>query len=319
MSTITEITPYIGIAMPFAAAWFLLDVILKDSIKVGFARWLRKLTETFKNPFSFKFYLVSVISSILLTGVILLFAGFIKSVADQDISFSIAVKSAAALLVGVFIKILLLDWLLAIKTVVFLSLFIALIRKSVRKRLAKSLLVLFVIFDIFSSMLFVNSALGDASEWQVRQIEKADLAALEEKLEELKQKKIRIEELLRKAKELQEELKSLQKLSAEISGDLTALKSDLDEIEQDPSSKSFWVKLKDLIDEFSVSVSILYQNAFCIFNGCTLIYLYLGVRFFWRRIRSVFNHNRVEEKIFSITGTVLVAIYAILLIIYVNT
>jgi len=117
-----EITPLLTAFGPIAAVIIVFDFILKEQQKSKLLNFLLRIAQIGSRPLSFAFYGLVVASSTLLTLGIISINGFIEVLTKQSERPTGLREASAAIVVAIVFKILVLDYLLALKSFVLLRL-----------------------------------------------------------------------------------------------------------------------------------------------------------------------------------------------------
>lgn len=112
---IKEITPYITFFGPIAGFLAIWDYLLRDSHKARVWDAIVSLAQLGRNPFSLAFYGFVTLSSVFMTVGILSVSGIAAAKSDGG-SVADALKSSGPLLLAVVLKIVLFDYVLAVKS-----------------------------------------------------------------------------------------------------------------------------------------------------------------------------------------------------------
>lgn len=294
---IKNVTPYIAILGPPLALFCLLDIIIADHVKVGLTRFVRWLASSLKNPYSVVFYFGNVIFSIVFTILILVTSGAMKSLVNQDWSFSLAIESSGLLLFGILFKIFILDYLLAIKAsfVIVSSRKVNILR--IRKPIRIFVIMLMFAADFTVSGMAVNGMLGYSIDWQASKISEAQ-----------------------KSVEASQSNEIVGKTNTPNEGDNSEESEKVNNTPNRPSfSNRLWSWVGEFFNELNFNLSNTYKRSFCFLNGNLAIYMVICATKLWPRIRPIISKSGIESKIFTIIGVMVMGLVALLLAIYSQT
>jgi len=123
MIELREITPYLTIYGPVAAVIVILDYVLTEPQKTATWNKIVAIARIGERPVSLAFYGLTTFVSCTFTLLILSIGGFAQAQGADGSSVLILLKSSGPILVAVFLKIVLIDYILAIKTFYFVRSF----------------------------------------------------------------------------------------------------------------------------------------------------------------------------------------------------
>src|SRR5260221_9243581 len=117
--SVTEITPYLTVFAPVAGVIVIMDYVIRDGIKGRIRDQVIYLAQVGTRPRSLAFYGLVVLLSLLFSILIVSINGTLETIKEHENSMSPAIKSAGPLLIAVFLKILIWDYLMAYKSSLF--------------------------------------------------------------------------------------------------------------------------------------------------------------------------------------------------------
>jgi hypothetical protein len=111
-----DITPLITAFGPVAAVIVVMDYVFRENQKAQLFNFFVRIAQVGSKPLSFGFYFVVTISSVLLTLGIISINGFIEILTKRSLHPTGVREATAAILIAVTFKILVWDYLLALKS-----------------------------------------------------------------------------------------------------------------------------------------------------------------------------------------------------------
>ncbi len=114
--SLSDFTPYITVAAPVVGIIAALDYVVRKEIKAHVADRMLSLARIGVHTISLESYGLTVLTSFVFTLIIILVSGCLQTLREAHGSMILAIESTGPMLVAIFLKVTLADYLLAFKS-----------------------------------------------------------------------------------------------------------------------------------------------------------------------------------------------------------
>jgi len=168
---VSDITPYLGVFAPIAGGLAVLDYILTAETKKRVCELISGLAKIGRRPLTKGFYVVSLVVSVVSTIIILVASGVFSTLVERGWEPLSVLKSSGPLVLAIILKILAWDYILALKSALFVQSFQRYVLETPEAKRPKgghyaAMFGLLIFWDIIFSAILTGGFLYYAEHFQ---------------------------------------------------------------------------------------------------------------------------------------------------------